>query len=397
MRRFLKTSFFLILIVMGLLFALGLWVSDARAVVQSKPALNFSDLKRMQALWEKYQPGHLKTGSRYVLDLTERESNLALALLLAQYGVDENLNIRVESTVAGVVTHLSYPLFSSTFRYLNLDVVWQVIPGEFPSVTSISLSNLSLPDAVIRYVNRRIRDRVPESVQDQWQKVRLSIVPTSQGVSIGLTWFPLLSEQLVTFDTTQEQMKASKFLKVIHQVNTRFEDRSEIAEWLAAVIDAARPGSEDLKVFLTVIAQYVAGNSVNSLFDLKSQDPAAIRFYLSGHRDLARHFVFSALLAAQTTADSAKQVGLFKELSDSDNKDSGYSGIDLLANQAGISFYLLLVKAIESDQLELFVENLKNRPVMLDRDALRALDSEPREFWSQSRIDELLASIPFFR
>ena len=396
MRRFLKLSISALLVIFVLLAMLGFWLSDSKAAVPSKPALNFSDLKRMQSLWEKYQPAHLAAGSRYVLGLTERELNLALALALAQYGIDENINIRLESTAEGVVTYFSYPVLSSPFRYLNVKCVWQVVPGEFPQLTGASISDVQVPDMVIKYINNQLETRIPATAQQQWQQVRLTIVPTSQGANIGFTWYPALGEQLGSFDIGQDQVKAAKFLGVINQVNDHFEDRSEIQDWMAAILDATHPQADELKVFLTVVAQYVAGNSVSRLFDLSGQDPASIRFYLSGHRDLARHFVFSALLAAQTTVESAKQVGLFKELSDSDNKDSGYSGIDLLANQAGISFYVQLAKAIDDDVLDDFVRRLKNHALMLDKATLKELDGQPREFWSQTKIDELLSSIDFF-
>jgi hypothetical protein len=58
---------------------------------------------------------------------------------------------------------------------------------------------------------------------------------------------------------------------------------------------------------------------------------------LRGRRDLAKHFVVSAYLAAVGGRSEARGLGLAKEIVDAQGK-SGFSAADLAANEAGILF-----------------------------------------------------------
>ena len=58
---------------------------------------------------------------------------------------------------------------------------------------------------------------------------------------------------------------------------------------------------------------------------------------MHGRRDLAQHFLMSALLAATTNADAAQAAGLAKEFADAQGP-SGFSFADIAADRAGARF-----------------------------------------------------------
>lgn len=60
---------------------------------------------------------------------------------------------------------------------------------------------------------------------------------------------------------------------------------------------------------------------------------------MRGRRDLTRHFVVSAALAALVGSDAAEAVGVAKELADSGGR-SGFSFVDLSADLSGVAFAL---------------------------------------------------------
>ena len=59
---------------------------------------------------------------------------------------------------------------------------------------------------------------------------------------------------------------------------------------------------------------------------------------LSGRRDLALHFLYSAAIKLISSAQLSEQIGNLKEIMDAANGGSGFSFVDLAADRAGIAF-----------------------------------------------------------
>ena len=71
------------------------------------------------------------------------------------------------------------------------------------------------------------------------------------------------------------------------------------------------------------------------------------RVKVHGRRDLSQHFWVSAALTALSDASRAQAVGITKELNDATPGGSGFSFVDMLANQAGIR--LAVIATQDSD------------------------------------------------
>ncbi len=63
-----------------------------------------------------------------------------------------------------------------------------------------------------------------------------------------------------------------------------------------------------------------------------------IRFTLNNRRDLALHFIYSAMIKVLANSNISNAIGEIKEISDSAKGGSGFSFPDLLADRAGVQF-----------------------------------------------------------
>lgn len=69
---------------------------------------------------------------------------------------------------------------------------------------------------------------------------------------------------------------------------------------------------------------------------------------LRGRRDLAQHFIYSAIISSLTNSGFSSKAGELKEILDSGKGGTGFSFADLLADNAGIAFAQVLTENNES-------------------------------------------------
>ena len=69
-----------------------------------------------------------------------------------------------------------------------------------------------------------------------------------------------------------------------------------------------------------------------------NQVPKTAPVTLNGRRDLALHFLYSAVIQMLSSSQLSEQIGLLKEIMDSDRGGSGFSFADLAADKAGTRF-----------------------------------------------------------
>ena len=69
-----------------------------------------------------------------------------------------------------------------------------------------------------------------------------------------------------------------------------------------------------------------------------NQVPKTAPVTLNGRRDLALHFLYSAVIQMLSSSELSEQIGLLKEIMDADSGGSGFSFADLAADKAGTRF-----------------------------------------------------------
>jgi hypothetical protein len=95
---------------------------------------------------------------------------------------------------------------------------------------------------------------------------------------------------------------------------------------------------------LTVLGAWAGHRGLERLVPGEIERPTRFRMTLNGRRDLAKHFLVSAALAARGDSALSNAVGLFKEILDTD-RGSGFSFTDFAADIAGSRFGELAVSS----------------------------------------------------
>lgn len=397
--RWLKRLLILSCTVVVAVLALFWWLTDSDALVPSKPGLLFSDLKRAQSLAETYRPSQLVAGERYVVSLSARELNLLAtsAATAISYGHYANIKLLVEEDQ--MTAQVSLPILRNTIgRWLNLTATFRVVPGELPKQRHLTLGDWQLP----QWINQQLEDRWQTNLPSEWVRlwraaqVKLSVLDAR--ILVGFTWIPetnmLLSDFYLPDDATN-QATAKRVITALTDIVGVDKTPMKLNQFLAALLAQVMPTPEELPVVMVALAQYISGNPIGPMYAVNELTPPVISLTLSGRRDLARHYLISATLASQTGDNIAGQLGYLKELSDADNRSSGFSASDLLANQGGILFFHRLKVAVDSRQLPRLIRDL-DQDLLPSKSALTVLETD----WDKEDIAELMSvfvALPFYQ
>ena len=397
--RWLKRLVLLLVTCLLLLLALVWWLTDSSALVPSKPSLLFSDLKRAQSLAEQFRPSQMVAGERYVVSLSNRELNLLAtsAASAIEYGHYGNVSIVVSEDSA--IVQLSLPILRNTLgRWLNMSVAFQVVQGELPKQTAVTLDGWQLPQWLNGYMADAWHDMLQDDWKELWQAAQVKLTAIDDRNLIGFTWIPETKHLLNDFylpDDVSNQGTARRVIKALNEVVAANPKVMHLNQFLAAVLVRVMPTPDELPVVMVALAQYISGNPIGPLYAVTEPTPSVIPLSLSGRRDLARHYVISATLASQTGDSFAGQLGYLKELSDADNRSTGFSASDLLANQGGILFFHRLKTAVDSRKLPAFIRDLE-QDLLPSKSALTVLETD----WDKEDIAELMSvfvALPFYQ
>ena len=378
----------------GLFFAL----TSSTPLVAVKPGFLFSDLKRAQDLAASYNPAALEPGRRYLITLSARELDMMANTLVSRIDSTGKVNAQLIAGEDSLDFKASYPLsMGELSRFVNVQVSVNVLPGKPPLISGVNISGLQLPDFLTELVDSELTSLVASQDLEVWQTANVKIEAIDQSVLIGFSWSPGAASYIPgTANYADLQVTAAKVQNVLAEVVSRYDNNSklEVPELLADFFELWLPDPQDIPIVFTCLVQYVSGNSIAELFALDSSDPDYIRVYLQGQQDWARHFLISGMLTAQTSAKVASQLGMLKELSDKDNKETGFSSEDLLANQSGIMFYQRLVERL-SDSGKPDIPKLIREGLMPDPELLNN-DNDAAALSPTGGLKQMIMKLPFY-
>lgn len=395
LRRILQVAVAL-LVLLCLLFWL---ITDTDPWVPTKPGLVFSDMKRAQSLAQEYRPSRLVAGQRYVVTLSQREVNLLATSAISTQQYTHLLNLDLQVSSDQVEARVSLPILRDLLgRWLNLSVLFSVVPGQLPEQAKVQIGSWVLP----HWLNLQLETRWKRGLEPHWiglwDSAQVKLDRLDNSILIGFTWIPetsdLITEAYLPDDVANQDI-AKRVIQALTDVVAGGTTVMPLNQFLAAVLVKVMPTTVELPVLMVGLAQYISGNAIGPLFDVSLPTPRVISLTLSGRRDLARHYVISATLASQAGDSLAGQLGYFKELSDADNRSTGFSASDLLANQGGILFFHRLQDAVKDKQLLAFIGDL-NQPLLPSKSALTVLEQD----WDGDDIADLMSvfvALPFYR
>ena len=328
----------------GAVLLLLVLVLDTSPSVVGPAHLDAVRAARARALLHDYDPRQLRDGEERTLSLSREELGLVLDHLARRLpGGAADVALGPGRLEARLSTRLP-PLPGS---YLNLKLVLAGT-GRLPSVTEFRIGSLTLPSALAsRLVSRAMAAAYARAGLGEPGSLMREVSFTADRLVLRYEWQSHIADALrAQIISPAQQARIRDFNAALVTQCARHERTVRLPELAAPLFAQAAlrsaaggdPQAENEAVLL-VLTHYVSGRSLALLLPDAAQwpQPASLTVRLQGRADLVRHFLISALLAATGGNALADTVGTAKELDDS-RRGSGFSFVDLLADEAGTLF-----------------------------------------------------------
>ncbi|WPL16324.1 hypothetical protein Thiowin_01277 [Thiorhodovibrio winogradskyi] len=300
-----------------------------------------------------HDPRRLTPGQMGQVVISEQDLNL-----LAQQGLARLMPgtaARIDLKPGGVLlwATLTWPL-PWPHGYLNLQAKVAQTPGQ-PTIHDLRIGRWHLPSWLAQtglvWVDQLARlDADYVAAVGSIQDYRF----TEDALRVRYRWDPVLVKRLGERGRDQliGQEERDRILVYAHklaEVSRAADDRGplSLASFAQPLFALAQTRSlrggdavAENRALILVLGFYLGGRSAAEWVGGAGktvEKPVQQDLRLRGRRDLAQHFVISALLATPGDSELADAVGLFKEILDK-RGGSGFSFPDLAADRAGVRF-----------------------------------------------------------
>ena len=320
----------------------GCLTLDRQPAVARYAEVTADQIERAKQILESNDPRRMKTGAMRTVEVTAGDADVALNYLAHRYA-DGSAEARFASGRLHARASVRLAAVPSA-PWANIDV--HLAQGSpLPAIESFRVGRLPLPAWLAEAVLGRMAATI-------WRAEDLALLRSAvkrvefaeAGARVTYQWHDELGNAMRAALMPPD---ARERLRVYQQAlagATRALPRGSVSlvRLLTPVftVAATRGASSDPVVenraAILVLTFYVDGRSLAQVMPEARSWPRAARrtVTLNGRNDLAKHFIISAALSANTGGPFADAVGIYKEVADS-RGGSGFSFNDLAADRAG--------------------------------------------------------------
>ncbi|MCK9605426.1 MAG: hypothetical protein M0R33_03130 [Methylomonas sp.] len=358
----------LVCLLVSLLIIMGLLAIEDTPQLNPRVSLSPQQIAKVKRLLERNDPRRLRAGSVAKAILGQEELDLALNYAVNQYAGGAS-RVIVEQGKARVQATLPLPWHMSG-GFLNFHIQLKQT-NTLPEISTMTVGHLPVPGFIANsLVNFGLR-LMPVAID--WHQLgrmvktvrfsmrRMAVTYTWQGDLQAQLGSVLLSsrerEQLLVYQTRLAELTRTgkHAIGLITLLNALFQLAEQRSEQTTAI--------QENRAVIRVLAFYVTHKDLGQLMPSNTRWPRPVwrSVLLQNRDDFTKHYLVSALLAADAGSPLANAVGLYKEIQDS-RGGSGFSFNDLAADRAGTqmgeraigeqtagSIQKFLVAATESD------------------------------------------------
>lgn len=324
--------------------ALPFALVEDRPRVEASTRLKPPQVARARALLAEHDPRRLRDGDVRALSLSADELELVLNYVLDQLGGGAS-RVTVGTQRLDAALTATLPA-NPVGRYVNLELGLSEV-GAQPLVERLRIGRVSVPSLFVNpLLAGALRVAYASAGLDDPGSILRGVEFVERGIVVHYQWQTAIADavrkQLVP---TEDAARLGEFHALLVALSKQGDGPLPLPQLLAPLFDLAATRAAggdpqaDNRAALLVLSSYVNGRRLDALVPAAADWPAPTRrsVRLHGRVDLAKHFVNSAALAATGGQAVAQTIGLFKELDDS-RGGSGFSFIDLLADEAGTRF-----------------------------------------------------------
>jgi hypothetical protein len=316
--------------------------------VPPAPELTIADLHALEILSADNDPRSLQPGASATLSLSENDLELLLGYVLNRLHLGQADLVPGAAGAAVLRVSARLPV-EFTDLYLNLQASLHG-GGTFPAVTGVTLGGIAVPD----WLSARLLDAVRKQVgarYPEYQRLQASIdnVSFDDGrLRLRYRWDPELARdisrkggELLLSGPLQELMAVyrARLRELAQEPN--LPSRVSASEFLRPLFVYAhnRGGDpvEENRALLLALTLYVLDLDTMTLGAGEAEAPRH-ELWFHKRNDWARHFFISIGLTLGGDAGLADNIGLLKEIEDTQGQGSGFSFTDIGADRVGARF-----------------------------------------------------------
>lgn len=365
-------------------------ISANQATVQTSTVVDSDSITKVKRIIKQLDyASHFKR--QWPLRITEDDLNAGLALtarsikrlqgkahLSAADGTSLNLSLHIPENPFGPFINASLHLAANSeglvFEQLNIGKL------SLPQTTTQAIVEFALAQLLGKHQSRQLLDSV-KGIQTSNNSLTIQYQPLqdlAKTVTSGLNQSGLFRAKINTQGSTESIRRYYKQLcQQYHQ------DRNKsLAHYLAIVFSSAsqhssnpQQAAQENQAALSATAIFFGNYKFNTLLNNAIPDKEINRCqktsatsFLAQRHDLSLHFIYSAMLQILADHDISFAIGEFKELGDALRGGSGFSFVDLAADQAGIMFATAATQPNSALQLQITNLNMETAffPVITD-------------------------------
>lgn len=353
---------FLVLLIFVLIIggavALITYGIDAHPRVAAKIELNTDDIARAKRLKEKYDPRKLREREVSHLTINSRDLNILMGYLANRLPLSPP-----PFPQANFLTGKAELLFTLRLpetpvgHYLNGGIIFTETAGK-PQIHRITIGRIAFSGPWIRPIVHAGNHLLKLLGVNEELGLALDALKTARFRPNQLTlvyeWQGNVAEKiaekgrsLLLSDDNRRRLVAYNN-QIVRTADSLGKRKAPLLDVMAPVFNLARqrsaargnPQAENRAAILA-LTLFVNNQAIAKLIGRQTEEPIQrpkrIRTTLQGRTDLPKHFMISAALVIMADSGLSNVVGLFKEIDDSMG-GSGFSFVDLLADQAGVRF-----------------------------------------------------------
>ena len=340
--KFLFRAVLLVALALPVLALVAVWLcfQDRPSVVRSVQ-LTPQDIENARRMIERQGSRTAGAGGRRTIVIGEQDLDLMLNYAASRYG---NGAVRVELQSGAARLQASLELPHSPFgRFVNVDATLRET-GALPRFDQLRIGSLPVPAALADWLLREGLRRFVATDRGELAADVVKGVRVAEGrLTVTYVWTDAVAER------ARSVLLSPAELERLRAYHDRLVDAAAAAPARVSLADLLPPlfrlaherGARgdilrENRAALLVLALYVNGQGLAEIASAARQWPriAPRRVTLAGRDDFPRHFLISAVIAAEAGSPLADAVGLHKEIGDS-RGGSGFSFNDIGADRAG--------------------------------------------------------------
>jgi hypothetical protein len=390
---------------------------DREPMVRRAAEVTPANIQRAKQIIDQNSPRRLRPGNRQSVTISQQDLDLA-ANYLAHFYANGSARLILRNNKAELTASLRPPSIPLIF-YFNVTAV--LIEGApMPHGEQVRVGRLEIPGFIADWFVKRVLTRFlgEDAIEAAVQSIKRVDLKNGQ-LAIAYEWQSKLRDKLrsaVISPDDRERLHAYHERLALISKTPKAKGVS-LAELLVALFELAEVRSQqggeaaENRAAILVLALYVNGQPLGTILPAANDWPHPVEqtVTLNGRDDFAKHFMVSAVLAANAGGPFSDAAGLYKEIEDS-RGGSGFSFNDIAADRAGTRFgeYAVIGSSVKrlQEKLSAGISEKDIMPATQDLPEFMPEAEFKRRFGGvdapeykkmMAEIERRVAALPFYR